>query len=279
MFDDGEPTHLQNAIPELQKRGLIGTFFLNPGAKWYNKDAWENEIPRTRMELANHSMHHTGATSVAEAEAELGGCQEILLRLYPERKIPRLIALSYPGGSPWMLSEEEKAVMQKKFNLLRRPVADAHVCGVHLNTPAEMIGMVDRALANGSMEYLIFHGVGGDWLSVSLEDFAQALDAVAANRDALWVTDPVSVHKYAVERDSAQIHTLEKTDSLIRLSLQAVDDPLYDEPLTLISSVPSTWTSCLLQQGERSKTLSITQSTITFEALPNGPEIILHDKG
>ena len=287
MFDDSEPTHLSNAIPELEKRELIGTFYLNPGAKWYDAKGWEKVAANTRMVLANHSMHHSGATSNAVAEAELGDCQEVLHQLYPGRKSPRLISLSYPGGSPWTISEADKAAMLKKFHLVVRPPANGrpplngqppeggHVGGVHLKTGAEMAAVVDRALANRNMDYVTFHGIGGDWLKVSMEDYIQLLDAVAAKRDQLWVTDPVSVHKYETERNQATVQVLENGPATIRLALRALNDPLYDEPLTLITPVPAAWKTCSVTQGDRRATVAVEQGAIRYEALPDGPEIVV----
>jgi peptidoglycan/xylan/chitin deacetylase (PgdA/CDA1 family) len=275
MFDDSEPTHLKYVIPELEKRDLMGTFFIVPGAPWYDQNAWETKIPHTRMELGNHTLHHSGATNSAVAEAEIAGGQEVLHRIYPERKNPRLIVFAYPGGSPWTLTAVEKAAMLKKNHFITRPPPAGHFGGVDLKTGAALVQVVDRALTNGSMEHLSFHGVGGDWLSVSLPDFTQLLDAMAANRDKLWVTDPVSLHKYESERNLAQVQVLERQPERLRLALHGFNDPLYDEPLTLITPVPADWKKCTVTQGDQVATVSALQGSIRYEALPDGPDIVI----
>ena len=275
MFDDGAPTHLAHAIPGLEQRGLMGTFFLNPGAKWYDAAGWGAVADRGRMVLANHSMHHCGATNVAQAEAELGDCQEVLMRLQPGLKVPRLIALSYPGGSPWTLSKEEKEAMLRKYNLLVRPAADGHVAAMQLKTVEQMLARIDAALSSGGLDYLVFHGVGGDWHAVTLEDYHQVLDAVAARRDQLWITDPVSAHKYAKERDQARVEVLAIESDLLRLALTATGEPLYDEPLTLVTPVPTGWTTCKVTQGDRTSTVTVEQGAVRYEALPDAADIVL----
>ena len=275
MFDDGEPTHLAHAIPGLEQRGLMGTFFLNPGAKWYDAAGWGAVADRGRMVLANHSMHHCGATNVAQAEAELGGCQEVLMRLQPGLKVPRLIALSYPGGSPWTLSKEEKEAMLRKYNLLVRPAADGHVAAMQLKTVEQMLARIDAALSSGGLDYLVFHGVGGDWHAVTLEDYHQVLDAVAARREQLWITDPVSAHKYAKERDQARVRVVTSEPGLLRLALEATGDPLYDEPLTLVTPVPADWTACAVTQGEQTSTVAVEEGVVRYEVLPDAAEIVL----
>ena len=53
-FDDSCESHIKNAIPELKKRGMVGTFYINPGNGPYkNKQAaWEKDVPAAGMELA-----------------------------------------------------------------------------------------------------------------------------------------------------------------------------------------------------------------------------------
>lgn len=275
MFDDGEPTHLAHAIPGLEQRELMGTFFLNPGAKWYDEAGWRAVAERGRMVLANHSMHHCGATNLAQAEAELGDCQEALMRLQPRLKVPRLIALSYPGGSPWTLAKEEKEAMLRKYNLLVRPAADGHVAAMQLNTVEQMVERIDAALSSGGLDYLVFHGVGGDWHAVTLADYHQVLDAVVARRERLWITDPVAAHKYARERDQAQVRVVASEPDQMRLALEATGDPLYDEALTLMTPVPADWTACTITQGDRTTTIAVEQGVVRYEALPDGAEIVL----
>src|SRR4051812_10994194 len=62
MFDDSIPSHIKVVYPELQKRGFIGTFFVNPGrGEWQPfRDQWEKELPAAGMVYANHTMTHQG---------------------------------------------------------------------------------------------------------------------------------------------------------------------------------------------------------------------------
>jgi hypothetical protein len=71
-FDDSCESHVKFVIPELKKRNMVGTFYVNPGNGPFKKylQAWEKEIPGMGMEYGNHTFTHVGALSVAEWDQE-----------------------------------------------------------------------------------------------------------------------------------------------------------------------------------------------------------------
>ena len=73
QFDDSMESQARIALPIMNERELVGTFFVNPAHGRYQatKEAWEDICPRFGHELANHTMHHTGAKSHEEAEYEI----------------------------------------------------------------------------------------------------------------------------------------------------------------------------------------------------------------
>ena len=278
MFDDGEPTHLVTVIPELKKRGFIGTFYLNPNANWFvpMKGRWEKEATEAGMVFGNHTMNHCGAKTATEAEAEIAPCNEYVLGLYPALKRPRLISFCRPGGSPWTVSPEEMQRLLIKYNLIQRPPPDGRFAGIHLKTAEALIQVVDGVLATGGVDQLFFHGVGGDWLSQPKEDFVKVLDHLAANREKLWVTDPVSVHQYETERAGATTKVIQAGATEIRLALSTSADPVfYDAPLTLLTQVSPAWKTCRVDQSGTSVTVPVVNGVVRYDAKPGSDEIVI----
>jgi len=279
MFDDSSPTHVKNVVPELKKRGLTGTFYINPGAGHYkaSKDAWEKEFPAAGMEYANHSLTHTGARDVAHFDGELAACNEVIAKAFPDRKMPRLISFGKPGVKPeqWRISDAELRELLAKHHLVDRPTFDGHGAAIHFKTGADMLKLVDRALAKGTMECIIFHGVGGDWISMPLPDFIALLDGLAARKDQLWVTDHISAHQYETERSSAEVKVVEAGVKQVRLTLSCKAAPeFYDLPLTLNTQVPAAWRQCQITQGGRKQTAAA-QGVVQYAAVPGGDEIVI----
>ena len=278
LFDDGSPTHLNVVIPELKKRQLVGTFYLNPGVSWYMslKPRWEAEAVAAGMVFGNHTMTHEGATNAAMAEAGIAACNDYLATLQPGPKTPSLRSYATPGGVTWKVPPGELAHILDKHHLIARPPSNGRFAGIHLKTAEALVSVIDRALAKGGMEALYFHGVGGDWLSQPKEDFIKAVDTLCVHRDDLWITDPVSAQKYETERKAAQVSVVAQEASSIRLRLTAsVDLALYDEPLSLITAVPGAWKACRVSQAGRTVTVKVVAGTVRYEALPGRDEILL----
>jgi hypothetical protein len=53
---------------------------------------------------------------------------------------------------------------------------------------AAMIAWVKEVEDSGGLGIVVFHGVGGDYLSVSAEAHRELLDYLAAHRAQLWTT-------------------------------------------------------------------------------------------
>ena len=277
-FDDSCESHIKNVIPELKKRGMVGTFYINPGnGPFKNKQgAWENDVPAAGMELANHTYTHTGALTVAAFERELALCNDEINKCLPDRKQPRLISYGPPGvpKEKWGVSSAEIKAAVAKFNLVERP--SFYGPPFHQKTKADVLKVVDLALARGEMGHLDFHGVGGDWHVTSMDWFLALLDKLEANRELLWITDPISWHKYLTERKAAAVKVLAGDSRQIRLQLACTTDPvLYDLPLTLATRVPSEWKSCLVTQGPAKTSVPAANGVARYPAMPGAVEIVL----
>ena len=272
-FDDSCESHVNNVIPELVKRGLVGTFYINPGNGPFlnKKNAWENEIPKTGMVYGNHTFKHKGAPSVDVLDDELARCNDVINRCFPDRKQPRLISFGPPGGVPWTITKEEKNLLLKKYNLVERPSFFGYP--FHAKTKEQLLQLVDNAIAKGEMGHNDAHGVGGDWLTTPMDIFLALLDKLEANKDSLWITDPISYHQYQTERQAASLKILAKQENQITLQLTCGTDPaLYDLPLTLHVKVPSSWKAASISQGTHPITVPVDAGALRFAAIPvTGP--------
>lgn len=299
MFSDSVPSHYQIVVPELVKRNLIATFYVNPGGnKWSNskdptpRNQWENVIPKTGMVYGNHSMTHTGIKDPSQAEYEIGEPARIIRKLMYGDDKPRLVSWNMPGAVPWKITPEETAALLKKHNLIDKPKFDAkHGAVFGVKTIPEMLALADKAIAEKGMEYLIVHGVerrasegdpGWSWQdywALNKDVFRGVLDGVAERkaRGDLWVTDHISWHKYAKERDDRPVfRVLKSTDRELRLTLAGtLDHALYDLPLTVRTTVPATWTSATVTQGNTRSTVPVVNGVITYDALPDGKTIAI----
>lgn len=286
MFDDSWPSHFQVAVPELEKRGLIATFYVCPAKGEFKTQSKEwDKVAATKMVLANHTMTHQGVRDMAHAEYEIGECTNVIRKMQPGKE-NRLVSFGMPGVGPgkWNINGAQLKEMLEKHHLVSRPTFDGHGAVYHQKTFEEMIALADKAIAKKGVEYLIAHGVERikpDWgyqdmWALKQTIFLPLLDALKerSDRGDLWITDHISLHQYATERDGATVKTLKVIANGIQLELKSSADPkFYDHPLTVVTEVPAGWRTCNVAQGGAPVAVTAKDGVLKFDAIPNGPPI------
>ncbi len=125
----------------------------------------------------------------------------------------------------------------------------------------------------GQMDgYLDFAEQFNAWVPINIhyvEDpglFAQLLDDLLM-RD-LWIDTFGSVARYMRERRFSTVTVLSETSTEIQLDLtHSLDNTIYNEPLTLRSTVPSSWLNVDVRQGE---------NVVTLNTLSEGSETVVY---
>jgi peptidoglycan/xylan/chitin deacetylase (PgdA/CDA1 family) len=289
MFDDGWPSHWQVAVPELAKRDMTATFYINPGKGEYLKfkDTWEKELWKQGMVYGNHTLTHKGAKSLEEADREIGECNRAITSMVPG-KVPRLISYGQPGVGPgnWTVTAAELNGLLAKYHLIDRPPFAGHGAVYHWQTTAQMLALADRAIATNGMEYLVIHGVERikpnwsyqDFWALKQDVFLPLLDALKERRDRgdLWITDHISQHQYETERNAASVQVTERGSRQIRIRLTCSADPaFYDLPLTLVTRVPPQWPACAVTQGTNQCVVAVAGGFAKYRALPGPSPVML----
>lgn len=291
MFDDSCASHVQIAVPELVKRGMIGTFYINPSSSSYTSNAnqWTNVIPQHGMVYGNHTWSHSNTTTLIGMEDEIRKCWEAINNIYyPGDTTPRLMSYGQPGVGTWYSYGQPLTDILNKYNLISRPAfiaAQAPYTGI--NTLPQMMAVADTAITTKGMGYTIFHGLQrrhseGD-PDLGFQDFwafdkavyRDFLDGLKLKRDSgdLWITDPISYHKYEAERNTATIIVTSATSSLIALTLTTTKGALYDLPLTLTTEVPAAWKAAVVVQDAKTVNVPVVNGKVLYDVLPNAGSV------
>jgi len=198
-----------------------------------------------------------------------------------------LHAYASGGGVTWTgLTREQRLEIDNSFLMINRyhyDTSEPHWHSDRLprskggNTSASsLISFFDGAVSEGKWEAILFHGVGGGWISIDLDQFITFVDYLETKNNTVWIGPWINVYKYDMERFSAQVQVLQSTNDTIKLRLSSDiaasgfithDVNLYNEPLTLITQVP--WSSVTVTQGSSSKTYTTSNGEVMYEALPN----------
>ncbi|GEM_PF-1187943 len=274
-FDDSMWSHHDHAIPNLAKRGLTGSFFLNPALERYGYgiNTWESLASRADLELCPHTMYHMGASDFDEADYEIGESFRIVWGLNPPDK-SRLCPFHRGGGTTW----PEKFIenVQKKY-----PVADYSRECVSYNgqdNKNELINFAKKAIEDEKWHMLLTHGTGPnlEYLGFEVSNFEALLDYLVTVKDKLWIGNIGDIYKYIIESRTAKVGNVQNNSEVIRLDLISDTDPVsYDFPLTLITEVPAQWKYCHVKQGNIQGIYSVKSGKVMYEAIPNRGEIVL----
>ncbi len=290
--DDSLRSQLFFAIPEMDRRGICGTWWVNPGrggtVNYKNQDdawaeswiacyeEWKAAAARGH-DFGNHTMHHLGAATYAEAEQEIGRTAQIIWQTNPRQRLQLFLR---GGGTTWGISDEQLAEILQKYDCVRGRGGGVEDPTWEVDPDAALLkSYVDRAIQEGSWHLVGFHGIGPDceWGGpVDGAAFTAMLDYLVEQRDLVWCGTHTEVHKYDQERSQASVRVTHSADNEIRLELVSKKDPgLYDEPLTLRIGVSPRWESALVRQGDSATPIQGLAGEAQFNALPNGGEIII----
>ena len=281
--DDSLRSQLFFAIPEMDRRDIRGTWWVNPGRggstnfingddAWANcwiacKDDWKAAAARGH-DFANHTMHHLGAASYEQAEQEISQTAEAIWEANPSQ---RLQLFDRGGGTKWSISDEQLAEILSRYDCVHGRGGGIEDPTWEVNPNAKTLQRyVDTAIREGSWHHVAFHGIGPncEWGGpVDGKAFTSMLDYLVEKRDQVWIGTHTEVHKYDQERSTASVRLLEASNKLIRILLTSTKDSrLYDYPLTLITRVPSNW-----------ETITMTRNRINIPHVVAGASLIKYD--
>jgi peptidoglycan/xylan/chitin deacetylase (PgdA/CDA1 family) len=241
-YDDGCESNLEYVLPVLNDYNIPGTFYLCYG--WLQNDyperfdIWIKVAKNENIVIGNHTLTHGGATNLEEVT------QEILLNDQVLRKVnglnnDALVSFAYPGGVPWNFSKDEIFPILEKCNSIPRLRWGDTNCigGVSAHTAEDFIKVIDLAEQNKDVGIMLFHGVGGDWVSFSAEEHLKGIKELARRRadGKIWCASAIDVYKYECEREAATIDVQEYDGKSIVVNLEvSTDSSQYDTPLTIV---------------------------------------------
>jgi hypothetical protein len=278
-FDDSMETQARIAMPAVIERGLVGTWFINPGSSRYRNylQAWEVIGPKGSQEYANHTWQHIGARNYEEADYQIGECARYIWNLRGPGA-SKLLAFSQGGGTTWSITDMQMEALMQKYHCIRRSsdMSARTDLGVDVE---KLVGKAREAINEKKWIAIHFHGIGGEWLPIDTAVFFRLLDYLAGNKDTLWSAGWSAAFQYDKERDNANVKVLEGSDTRLRIRLTTgLDRELYAEPLTLVTVVPGNWSTVTVMQDGRTQIGHVTSGRVQYEAFPDRGEIILQGR-
>ncbi|OUL31426.1 polysaccharide deacetylase [Nostoc sp. RF31YmG] len=221
-YDDALDSQLDNAIPQLDKYGFKGSFYLQlsrePVAR--RMEAWR-AAARHGHELGNHTLFHQCSGSVkghewVEPSRDLDHIPAAQMKdqvLLANTMLQALDGkqqrtMTVPCGDVMAEGVNYIPLVASQFVAIKlgdgavvpdMATLDLHAVPVEAPvgvTGAQLIARVEEAARRGTMVNFTFHGVGGDYLTVSNEAHETLLRYLAAHRDVYWVDTFLTLTQY-----------------------------------------------------------------------------------
>ena len=304
-FDDGINTDLDHAGPILKKHHLTGTFFVTTAmGPWEKRKAEWKQRAKDGNELANHTVHHpcllpeitphSQDYTPEMMEAEISGAAHELATVADAR---RGLTFAYPCGN---MSFGKPADEVKNAALYMRYVSEnafaARGVGVGPANPdelnildvndlgptadkgfTELLKMGEPAFESHNWGIYCFHGVGGDWLSITpdaLDELSQYLE----QHSEIWTATFGDVIRYIQERKAASFEIRHSNDNSLTLAMKwPMEKQIYDLPLTVKVELAAVWSNVRAESdGKQLNAKATTQKSTTavLVEVPAGTEAI-----
>lgn len=222
-YDDALDSQLDNALPALNKAGLKGSFYLqlsNPSVR-ERMTAWRAAAAQGH-ELGNHSLFHQcskrvpghdfvqpernlDTTTVAQIRDQVTLANTMLTAI--DGKTERTYTV--PCGDTMAVDGDYLSAIAGVFTAIKVGQGDGVVSSMQTVDPLavpvlapvglsgkELIAIVERAGARGTMVNFTFHGVGGDYLTTSNSAHEELLAYLAAHRAEYWTDTFLNIMRY-----------------------------------------------------------------------------------
>ncbi len=221
-YDDALDSQLDNAIPALDRHRLKASFYLQ-----LSQPSLRDRLPEWRAaarsghELGNHSLFHQCSAAAAGHEwvqpqrdldttSAMQMKEQVLLANVMLQAIDGQHMRTYtvPCGDVRARDGDYLPLVADAFvgikvgsGAVAPDMATLDPAAVTVDAPEgvsgdELIAIVEQAARKGSMVNFTFHGIGGDYLSVSNEAHEQLLAYLDAHRDVYWTDTFLALMSY-----------------------------------------------------------------------------------
>jgi peptidoglycan/xylan/chitin deacetylase (PgdA/CDA1 family) len=221
-YDDAIASQLDNAVPALDRHGLKATFYLT-----LSSPTLERRLPEWRAvaarghELGNHTLFHQCRRSLPgrewvspERDLDHTTATQMLEQVRVGNGMLHAIdgrterTFTLPCGDRLAAGVDYLPLLRGEFVAMKAGdggvvadmrALDPYEVGVTAPsgaTGADLIALVEQARARGTMINLTFHGIGGDYLSVSTQAHEELLAYLDAHRREVWTDSFIAIMRH-----------------------------------------------------------------------------------
>lgn len=220
-YDDALDSQLDIAMHALNKHGFKVSFYVVPASDSFHNRLFDwKKLADQGHELGNHTLKHScrgslpnrqwiepdrdlDKQSVAQLVTEIRIANTLLQAL--DGKTQRTLTL--PRGDVLAGGENFVEFIDQEFVAIKSLESPEGFSVTHTPnklTGAQLISLVSSSADSTQLINLIFHGIGGDYLSVSEDAHNELLAFLASNRDKYWVDTYLNIMNAKTSSDKTE---------------------------------------------------------------------------
>lgn len=233
-YDDALDSQLDIAVPALNRHGLRASFYLTLGGDTVRTRLADwRAVAAQGHELGNHTLFHQCSRTAPDrswvtphndldtisaaqlvAQVRVGNTLLHAIDGRQERTFAAPCGDRNASGEPYLDAlKGDFIAMKSVFGgvVPDMQTLDPYAVGVEVvsdTTGAQLIALVERAAAAGTMVNITFHGVGADYLTVSGEAHDELLRYLANHRDIYWTDTFLRIMRFV---KSQRVSPLQKS--------------------------------------------------------------------
>ena len=218
-YDDALDSQLDHAAPTLEEFDIRASFYLTLSAAAVRDrlDEWR-DLAEVGHELGNHTIYHACSGSLPDRDwviplndLDNRSLEEIRLEVITANAFLRAIDgetertftppcddLIVEGESYLPLVAEHFVAIKGQNNGMAADLTPLYIPAGE--SGRELIDYVKNNTKDGMLLNILFHGVGGDHLSVSAKAHEELLQFLAENRETYWTDTYINIMTYVNQR-------------------------------------------------------------------------------
>lgn len=295
-FDDGSPNQYSKVVPLFNEFGFNFTWFIVTSPSWGWSANWSalQAAADQGHEIASHTVTHTNFSDIEDSledveqrdakntiEEHISG-QKCVTMAYPYCVSGnQTITADYYIGARTCSGSISAIIPKNPSNYMS---LTSIICGPEgpIETTEDFIKQAKNTANKNSWCVYLLHGVDGDggWSPVASDTLRKVLEFHQTNEDKYWISTFGNVVRYIKERRAVSVTELSVQDTIITMNLtDALNDTVYNVPLTLRRNLPVRWASATVEQNgilKDSKIIEIDSIRyIQFDAVPDSGSVII----
>ncbi|HEX8547990.1 MAG TPA: polysaccharide deacetylase family protein [Cytophagaceae bacterium] len=304
-FDDNCDGQFTSALPEMNKRNIRGTFYVNTGqGSCSNPTRWDliKTAAVANHEIGAHTINHLDLNTVSESEIthQVKDCRDTINARLGNQKC---LTIAYPFGSGGTIAESEKVrnIVKQYFISGRGAGINYEVGYIPYNTykntnftnwdyqvesyaveakttKSEYDIVLDRTIQNGGWFIPQYHGIdrGNEFGIIPSSLFIEHVTSIAQRANSIWAAPYVEAFMYHKEKRNATLVAASEDNNGWVLELKDfLPNNIYNHPLTVRLKRPS-WMVYAITQNNQQLSYTTDGDTLQFNAVPDNGSIIVN---